>query len=384
VAKAPPAQYCFENAATFPQVERRKFVPPIATDRIASTAPDAASVFLTAAQATPSEEAGSLVRDHFGISGSLSTLASERDQNFHIHARDGEEYILKIANPAEDPAVTDLQTQILLHLSTTVPLLPIQRMVRARNGAYQTRARLADGTTRTIRLVTRLPGTPLHKLPPSRLQRENLGSALATLNLALSGFNHSAARRRLLWNLSEAMNVRDRVAFVSDSETRELAMQSLENFERVAAPVLDILPQQIIHCDFNPHNVLVDTSNHKSISGILDFGDALSAPRVNDVAIAASYHLTSEHDPLNNAAEVVRGYHSHSPIDKPELEILPVLMGARLAMTVEITSWRAEIYPQNRDYILRNAPSARAGLRALARLSLAQSRDILIMACSEV
>jgi len=359
-------------------------VLPTATDRVASTTPEAASVFLTAARATPSEEAVALAHKHFGASGSFAPLASERDQNFHISAQSGQEFILKIANPAEDPAVTDLQTQILLHIAKVEPLLPVQRMVQTKSGAYQVRAALADGTVRTVRLVTCLPGLALHKSSPSRLQRENLGRALAQLDLSLKGFNHAAAQRQLLWHLSEALNVRDRLIYVSDSETRELAAQSLENFEQIAAPVLDALPQQVIHCDFNPHNVLADSSNRNRISGILDFGDALSAPRINDVAIAASYHLTSEHDPLAKAAEVVRGYHSHSPIDEKEFEILPVLMGARVAMTVAITSWRAELYPENRDYILRNAPSARAGLRALARHSLSRSREILIMACSDV
>ena len=356
---------------------------PIATDRAVST-PDAAAVFLVAAKATPSEEAVALVQNHFGISGSLSTLASERDQNFHISAHNGQEYILKIANPAEDLAVTDLQTQILLYLAKVEPLLPLQRMVQTKRGDYQIRATLADGTVRTIRLVTCLPGIPLNKSSPSRLQRENLGRALAKLDLSLKGFDHPAARLPLLWNLSKALSVRDLLIYVAESELRELAMQSLENFQRIAAPVLEALPQQVIHCDFNPHNILTDASNHYRISGILDFGDALSAPRINDIAIAASYHLTLEHDPLAKAADVVRGYHSHSPIDAKELEILPVLMGARVAMTIAITSWRAELYPENRDYILRNAPSARAGLRALASISLARSRDILLMACSEV
>ncbi|MGD9923725.1 MAG: phosphotransferase [Pseudorhodoplanes sp.] len=341
------------------------------------------TVFVAAAQATPLREASDLAREHFGVSGSVVTLGSERDQNFHIRASNGREYILKIAHPAEEPDVTDLQTQILLHIAGAEPSLPVQRIVPAKSGAYHARALLADGSVRTIRLVTCLPGIPLHKATPSRQLRGRLGRSLAELDLVLKGFTHKAAKRTLMWNLSEAASVRDRLVHVSDAETRELALEALEHFARDAAGVLDGLPHQLIHCDFNPHNILVDSADHDRISGILDFGDALVAPRINDVAIAASYHLTAEGNPVRMAGEVVRSYHSRSPLRQDELEILPILIGARVAMTVAITAWRAELYPQNRDYILRNSSYARIGLRALAEFSPAQARDILHRASEE-
>lgn len=36
----------------------------------------------------------------------------------------------------------------------------------------------------------------------------------------------------------------------------------------------------------------------------------------------------------------------------------------RLAMSCLITNWRAKLYPENRAYILRNAPASWAGVEA--------------------
>jgi Ser/Thr protein kinase RdoA (MazF antagonist) len=63
------------------------------------------------------------------------------------------------------------------------------------------------------------------------------------------------------------------------------------------------------------------------------------------------------------------------PLSAEEIDLMPLLVRARLAMTALITNWRASLYPHNRDYILRNAPAAWAGLAALdaspARLEIA-------------
>ena len=56
------------------------------------------------------------------------------------------------------------------------------------------------------------------------------------------------------------------------------------------------------------------------------------------------------------------------PLEDAEFEILFDLVATRMILTVLITSWRADIQPENREYILRNAPSAWAGLERFACL----------------
>jgi Ser/Thr protein kinase RdoA (MazF antagonist) len=50
-----------------------------------------------------------VVRHHYGLEARVTRLTGERDENFRLTADDGAEYVLKIANPAESPAETDLK-----------------------------------------------------------------------------------------------------------------------------------------------------------------------------------------------------------------------------------------------------------------------------------
>ena len=102
-------------------------------------------------------EAARLAQQHFSVSGRLKRLTSERDLNIHI-ATPAMGYVLKLANPAEPPEVTDFQTQALLHLAATD--LPVPRVIRTTDG--QTCAKTPHGI---LRLLTYLQGTPLHTTP---------------------------------------------------------------------------------------------------------------------------------------------------------------------------------------------------------------------------
>ena len=63
-----------------------------------------------------------------------------------------------------------------------------------------------------------------------------------------------------------------------------------------------------------------------------------------------------------------------------ELDLLYDLITARMVTTLTITAWRAALYPDNAPYILRNAPSARAGLAAFRALGRDTVTETLIRA----
>src|SRR6516165_10697877 len=98
----------------------------------------------------------SLARERYGIEARAARLTGERDENFRLTAADGSDYVLKVAHPAESPAVTDLTTAALLHLESEEPGLPCPRVVPERGG--QTHVRFIDemGSARTARLLTYL------------------------------------------------------------------------------------------------------------------------------------------------------------------------------------------------------------------------------------
>ncbi len=72
---------------------------------------------LRAAPTVAESLAEALAAEHYGLPATAHRLGSERDQNFRLRTPDGRDYVLKIANPAEDRAVTNLQTEALRHLA---------------------------------------------------------------------------------------------------------------------------------------------------------------------------------------------------------------------------------------------------------------------------
>jgi hydroxylysine kinase len=140
-------------------------------------------------------------------------------------------------------------------------------------------------------------------------------------------------------------------------------------------------PRQPIHNDFNIHNLLVDPAKPEQVSAILDFGDMLAAPRINDLAVAAAYQVDAEADPLGTVAAFAAAYHAESPLQAAELDLLWPLVQARLMMVVAISGWRAARQPHHADYLLRNNAVSWARLQACAAIPPPAARAALLAAC---
>lgn len=122
-------------------------------------------------------------------------------------------------------------------------------------------------------------------------------------------------------------------------------------------PRLPALRTQLVHNDFSPDNVLVSAAADR-VCGIIDFGDVTVTALVNDVAIAAANHLSGRPDLLGPVVDLVSGYHATTPLTAAELELLPDLILGRVVARLVISEWRAERFPGNRAYILRNTSAA--------------------------
>ncbi|CAH2599964.1 Phosphotransferase [Rhodovastum atsumiense] len=307
----------------------------------------------------------------YGLSGKLVPLGGERDRNFRLTPSGEAPVLVKFAHPEESAGITNFQTEALLHLEAADPTLPVPRMRRSRDGATSVRHPLRDGRHSLLRVLSFLPGQPM---PPGADaaggQAHALGMLTARLDRALEGFAHAADRRRLLWDLREAPGLRPLLDEVADPALRDLAAAALARFEAEAAPLLARLPTQVIHNDLNPHNVLVDPEDSGRLTGIIDFGDMVRAPRLQEIATTAAYLLRAGNAPFAGPAAFLAGYRRVLPVPPAEAAMLPALIATRMTMTVLITSWRARRQPENAAYILRNVPGARAGLESLARLPL--------------
>lgn len=300
-------------------------------------------------------KAADLAALHFGVTGDLTPLTSERDLNFRLTTAD-KTYVLKLANAAEPSEVTALQTLALLHLEQTD--LPVPRVIRTVQGAS-----LATTPHGILRLLTYLDGHPQHLTPRSPAQCAAMGQTAARLSLGLQGFRHPAADHILQWDIKQASALRPLLLYI-DEGLRPLATETLDIFDRDLRPKLPGLRNQIVHNDLNPHNVLVDPDDPAQITGILDFGDMVLTPLICDAAVAASYQIDPA-NPLQSLQTFARAYHAVLPLTRQETALLRDLTATRMLTTLAIASARAARYPDNAAYILRNVPKAAAGLTAL-------------------
>lgn len=326
--------------------------------------------------------AADLLQRLYGLQGQLKPLTGERDANFLLEpAGGGARCMLKLSHPDEDSVVADFQTQALLHVARTDPALPVQRLLPDRHGAPSVQIEDAEGRTRVARVFSYLEGLPMPQAPRSAAQRTSVARMLARLDRALAGLEHPAAVRELPWDIQRADRVRPLLTHVTDPARRALAEAALAGFENRTKPRLATMRRQPIHNDFNLYNLLVDPADPARVAGILDFGDMVHAPLVDDLAVAASYHIDEQGDALATIAQFAADYHAVAPLTDAETGALLDLVRARLSMVVAISGWRAARQPENAPYLLRNNAVSWARLQACADLDPEQVQEAIHAAC---
>lgn len=297
------------------------------------------------------EQAKDITNKLYGLAGNLFPLDSERDQNFRISTEAGDQFVIRIANSAEDPAIIDMQLKALKHIALVDPELPVPQVLVSRNGLAIEQIQAENGANHSMRILTYLSGARPKDHPTDHVLLRPMGAYLARLALALRGFFHPKANYELLWDLKHTSKLRQYLPYITDAVHHELVSYFLDRFDRNVLPLIPKLRAQVVHNDFVPDNILVAENDPGCIVGIIDFGDMTHTLLINDLAATIAPMLLEHTDPVGVAAEILAGYHELAPLEETELRILYDLIAARLAMLNVIASWRATIHPYNRDYI---------------------------------
>jgi 4-aminobutyrate aminotransferase-like enzyme/Ser/Thr protein kinase RdoA (MazF antagonist) len=326
----------------------------------------------TAPQFT-ADEAEWVAHTAYGLQGRATPLPSERDQNFLIETPEGKRAVLKFANEQERQAVLDLENQVVAHLAAAQQQVAVPAVLAERDGRVIGTAYSSAGGQSFVRMVTFVPGRRLAAARPHSAELlRSLGRAVAFLDAALKGFSHAEMRREFHWDLQRTAAARKYLPELEDAALRALVEGVLERFEARVAPALAQLPAQLIHNDANDSNVLVtsppDAPGQWRVTGIVDFGDVVHAPRVCDLAVACAYALLGKRDWLAAAADVVAGYHAVAPLEERELDLLFDLIRARLCLSLCLSAHQARHAPAN-EYLLVSRCGAGAALAALAQVA---------------
>jgi len=329
---------------------------------------------LDVARLTPSPpvttpDAAEAIRACFALSGELTRLPGEADDNFLLHPGGQQRYVVKFAHLRADPAVVDVQVRVLRHIEQTAPGLPVPRVLPATSGESWTVVPDGPLAGRVVHALSYLDGRLLRSVTTDAPLRRTLGGTLAELGRALRGFDDPLVHRPLLWDLAQLPRLRPLLAERSPGPEIE------EQFGRLAATVPPRLAgqrTQLVHNDFSPDNTLISPDGAR-VGGIIDFGDVTVTALVNDLAIAVANMLGDGPDPFGPGLDLIAGYHAVTPLAAAELSLLPDLVLGRLVARIIISEWRAERFPENRAYVLRNTPRAREHLHRLLSIASEQT-----------
>tara|TARA_B110000977_G_scaffold165607_2_gene212928 strand:+ start:6457 stop:7710 length:1254 start_codon:yes stop_codon:yes gene_type:complete len=210
----------------------------------------------------------------------------------------------------------------------------------------------------------------------------DVGVFFGKMSVALKSFQHPGCQRHHLWDTANALEVKQFISAIKDSKNLEVALNVLEDFERIVAPHGKSLRRSPIHGDLNDQNVLVvvilpsvadeffspgqrPVAPMAKPSAILDFGDIVVSWCVNEIAVAAAYFSLGSDDPVGAIAEIVTGYESQFPLTETERRILPTLIQSRLVCSVVCGAYSASKDPANEQYLLMTQKSGWVALRAM-------------------
>lgn len=319
-------------------------------------------VFVASKPEISEYEACEIVLKYWDIKGRARFLTSERDQNILIEAEAEKRYLLKVSHPDEDRWVSNLQTTALLHIGSHNHGLPVPKIIPALNGGVERFISLADGRECLIRLMTFLEGRHIPIRDLTKKIAADIGIKAAQLDIALSDCKHPAGDHDFLWDTRKLIDLSRLLHHIKDKEKRKITAILLASFCEDILPQLATLPKQLIHNDLNLGNMLI---TQDIVSGIVDFGDMLYAQRVIDPANLCAYLIEDSDDPFRLARTAIRKYIEINPLISDEKIILPYLMMARCLLTILITNWRAALYPDQADRILRYESNAFASIKRI-------------------
>ncbi|WP_266172228.1 phosphotransferase [Dyella subtropica] len=312
-----------------------------------------------------------LAERHWRIHGDISALPSYADQNFRIRTEHGE-YVLKVAHPSWSRLDLELENLAMMTLAEREPTLQWPRVQLAVDGEHLLTLPVA-GQPCQVRVLSFVPGTTyadvIGALSPTQREalHESLGSAVGLLTRGLQDFRHPAADRQHDWNLMRLPALLGEVDHIDDAELRAIVRARASAFCAQLPQWQAQLPITVLHNDANDLNVIVadDGAGGQQVRAVIDFGDMCTSFRLADLAIACTYAMQHEADPVACARTIIRGYLAQCPLLRIELEQLPAFILARLCHSVLMATRTHREQPDN-PFVLVSQQGVRTLLRQLA------------------
>ncbi|MCB0807296.1 MAG: aminotransferase class III-fold pyridoxal phosphate-dependent enzyme, partial [Bacteroidales bacterium] len=268
-----------------------------------------------------------LLNIHFGIKPKLIVLLPGYDnQNYKIICKNGQMCVAKLhINPHLLPFL-EAECRLLDFLSAQMPG-KFPEVIRTVSNAYYFR-----DDSKVVRLFSWLEGSFLAEKTITEKTAASLGTFLAEMNKTLMGYRDPVIKsRELSWDLQRFTELQNKMDVIPDPALKKLIHHFLLQYNMEVLPRLPELRNSIIHNDANDNNILV---RDEQVTGLIDFGDAVYGPVIQEVAVAMTYLMMDLEEPLEIAIPFLKSYHSSFHLEDKEVDLLYFLVGARLSISL--------------------------------------------------
>lgn len=328
----------------------------------------------------PLGEIEAFAAEHYGLTGALTPLYSERDQNTRLREKDGKAWVLKVASAEEDPGIIDCQLLTMRTIERLDPALPVPRVRLARDGAAMKHITGPDGTSHVFYVLSFLEGEIAERININHQLHARIGEMLARLGRAMRGIFHPAAgNRELLWDVRMLDRLLPHAELFGPGWQRDLVKRVGAHFVNEVRPKLDTLRAQLIHGDVHEHNLILAPDGN--ISGIIDFGDMFHGPLVIDIADALGDFLTDAKTIESTIRAMVGAYAKVTPLEEAEADLVFDLASARMILTPLINAFRASQTPDEPNYMAGYGDAPLRVLEAFQAMGHDKVSEIVREAC---
>lgn len=283
-----------------------------------------------------------MVSDSYGIEGDYHPLHGERDQNFRISVNGDDRFVLKISNLIEKSELIDFQLSALEHIALQNPALAVPRPVTNKQGLKYSGVTFSNGQTHLVRMLHFVPGIPLSEVTSqySATLGRDIGKTMASLDIALRGFFHPAARHDHPWDLGRGSRLVPFTQHIKDGAGQKMVRGVLYDAAQSVEPALLKLRRQVIHQDAHEGNILVSQSDPSHVTGFIDFGDLLYGTLAAEVALACMSTMHLPQDTLDAFCDTAAAFDEALPLSEDEIDLVYDLISIRHAMIATVFATR--------------------------------------------
>ncbi len=270
-----------------------------------------------------------LIEQYFSIQVmDIKNLGGYDNANYLVKTA-SQKYIFKTYRVSDDDTKSFLEAenQVFRHLAS----MNTSQSIKGIDDQYVFQTEF-QGVPIIIRLLSFVEGDFMGDVPQTDKLLRSFGHFLGEMDLKLCSFqNYFIQAHQHAWDNKNWRLNQHSIALIENPSQRKLVEHVFLNYEEHVVPKIPFLRQQIIHNDANEGNVL---TKNGVVSGIIDFGDMAYTFLINELAIAITYAVLDQENPIKIACIIIMAYVKKNPLLEQEIDVLYYLIETRLAISV--------------------------------------------------